>query len=101
MQFKLWTVVAASLGVRLHQTVTYNLQANGLCEWFHCSMKAGLRVSLPDENLLGLHSAPKEDLSVFGGRADFESAAEHDDGWSYNIGCLLLSSSCTPFTCFP
>lgn len=66
----LWNAVAESLGVSLHRTTAYNPQANGLCERFHRSMKAALRASLVDSSwvdrlpwvLLGLRSAPKEDL---------------------------------------
>ena len=43
----------------------YHPQANGLCEWFHCSLKAALWASLMDDgwvDMLGLRTAPKEDL---------------------------------------
>lgn len=33
---ELWTAVASSLGVQLHQMVVYNPRANGLCERFYC-----------------------------------------------------------------
>lgn len=67
---ELWTAVAVGLGVKLHGTMAYNPQGNGLCERFHRSMKAALRASLTDCNwidrlpwvMLGLCSAPKEDL---------------------------------------
>lgn len=67
---ELWTTVAENLGVKLHRTTAYHPQANGLCERFHRSMKAALRASLVDTSwvdrlpwvLLGLRSAPKEDL---------------------------------------
>ncbi|XP_051993051.1 LOW QUALITY PROTEIN: uncharacterized protein K02A2.6-like [Xyrauchen texanus] len=67
---ELWEAVAQSLGVKLHRTTAYHPQANGLCERFHRSMKAALRASLKDSNwvdklpwvLLGIRTAPKEDL---------------------------------------
>ncbi|KAJ8416451.1 hypothetical protein AAFF_G00357390 [Aldrovandia affinis] len=67
---ELWAEVARALGVRLHHTTAFHPQANGLCERFHRSMKAALRASLKDDSwtdrlpwvLLGLHTAPKEDL---------------------------------------
>ena len=67
---ELWNAVAGSLGVKLHRTTAYHPQANGLCERFHRSMKAALRASLKDSSwvdrlpwvMLGLRSAPKEDL---------------------------------------
>ncbi|KAL6490077.1 hypothetical protein MHYP_G00004220 [Metynnis hypsauchen] len=68
----LWNSVAQGLGVHLHRTTAYHPQANGLCERFHRSMKAALRASLRDEGwidrlpwvMLGLRSAPKEDLQA-------------------------------------
>uniref|UniRef100_A0A8C5DEF6 Gypsy retrotransposon integrase-like protein 1 n=1 Tax=Gouania willdenowi TaxID=441366 RepID=A0A8C5DEF6_GOUWI len=67
---EIWNVVARDLGVKLHRTTAYHPQANGLCERFHRSMKAALRASLVDGNwvdrlpwvMLGLRTAPKEDL---------------------------------------
>lgn len=32
---ELWTAVAEHLGVKVHRTIAYNPQGNGLCEWFH------------------------------------------------------------------
>lgn len=69
---ELWTAVAESLGMKLHRTTAYNPQGNGLCERFHRSLKAALRASLTDSNwadrlpwiMLGLRSAPKEDLQA-------------------------------------
>uniref|UniRef100_A0AAV2MFB0 Integrase catalytic domain-containing protein n=1 Tax=Knipowitschia caucasica TaxID=637954 RepID=A0AAV2MFB0_KNICA len=67
---ELWTSVAGSLGVKLHRTTAYHPQANGLCERIHRTMKGALWASLVDNSwvdrfpwvLLGLRSAPKEDL---------------------------------------
>ncbi|CAL9687999.1 unnamed protein product [Knipowitschia caucasica] len=67
---EVWNAVAGGLGVKLHRTTAYHPQANGLCERFHRSMKAALRASLTDGNwvdklpwvMLGLRTAPKEDL---------------------------------------
>ena len=71
---ELWNAVAGGLGVKLHRTTAYHPQANGLCERFHRSMKASLKASLKagltDGNwvdklpwvMLGLRTAPKEDL---------------------------------------
>lgn len=69
---ELWSSVAGSLGVAVHRTTAYNPKANGLCERFHRSLKAALRASLKDSSwvdrlpwvLLGLRSAPKEDLQA-------------------------------------
>ena len=69
---ELWNAVAEGLGVKLHRTTAYHPQANGLCERFHRSMKAALRASLINGNwidklpwvLLGLRTAPKEDLQA-------------------------------------
>lgn len=69
---EVWNAVAGGLGVKLHRTTAYHPQANGLCERFHRSMKAALCASLTDGNwvdklpwvLLGLRTAPKEDLQV-------------------------------------
>ena len=61
-----------SLGTQVHRTTAYHPQANGLCERFHRSLKAALRAALSDGNwvdrlpwvMLGLRSAPKEDLDA-------------------------------------
>lgn len=69
---ELWTAVAEVLGVKVHRTTAYNPQSNGLCERFHRDMKAALRASLTGADwadrlpwvMLGLRSAPKEDLQA-------------------------------------
>lgn len=66
----LWAAVVHNLGIKLHHTTSYHPQANGLREHFHRSMKSVLRAALKDDNrydwlplvLLGLRTAPKEDL---------------------------------------
>ena len=66
----LWTALSTLLGVQLHRTTAYHPQANGIVEHFHRQLKAALRARLTgpawmDELplvLLGLRSAPKEDL---------------------------------------
>ncbi|XP_077359637.1 uncharacterized protein LOC144005384 [Festucalex cinctus] len=67
---EVWNSIAEGLGFKLHRTSAYHPQANGLCERFHRSMKAALRAGLSDGNwvdklpwiMLGLRTAPKEDL---------------------------------------
>ncbi|XP_056128342.1 uncharacterized protein LOC130106298 [Rhinichthys klamathensis goyatoka] len=69
---ELWSAVAEVLGVKVHRTTAYNPQSNGLCERFHRDMKAALRASLTGSDwadrlpwvMLGLRSAPKEDLQA-------------------------------------
>ncbi|TWW75360.1 hypothetical protein D4764_13G0000220 [Takifugu flavidus] len=69
---KLWSSMARSLGTQVHRTTAYHPQANGLCERFHRSLKAALRAALSDDSwvdrlpwvMLGLCSAPKEDLDA-------------------------------------
>ena len=69
---ELWSGMAFSLGVQVHRTTAYHPQANGLCERFHRSLKAALRAALSNDRwserlpwvLLGLRSAPKEDLDA-------------------------------------
>ena len=66
----LWTSVSQSLGIQLHRTTAYHPQSNGLVERFHRTLKSSIKASLVDSNwidvlpwvLLGLRSAPKEDL---------------------------------------
>ena len=60
------------LGAKLHRTMAYHPQANGLVERFHRHLKATLKARLKDANwldmlpwvLLGIRTAPKEDLRI-------------------------------------
>ena len=68
----LWAEVGKLLGMKHHRTTSYHPQANGLVERFHRSMKASLRARLKGPDwinelpwvLLGLRTAPKEDLDT-------------------------------------
>ena len=68
----LWTAMANALGTQVHQTTAYHPQANGMVERFHRTLKAALRARLCGTNwidqlpwvLLGLRTAPKEDLKA-------------------------------------
>lgn len=54
---ELWSAMADSLGVKVHQTTAYHPQTNGMCEQLHESLKAALWGSLT-----GLRCAVREDL---------------------------------------
>ena len=92
------TAVAEGLGVKLHRTTAYNPQGTGLCERFHRSMKAALRASLTDSNwadrlpwvMLGLRSAPKEDLQA--------SAAELVYGQPLRVPGEFLPEAASPWS---
>ena len=68
----LWNAMATALGTEVHTTTSYHPQANGIVERFHRTLKASLRARLRGNNwidelpwvLLGLRSAPKEDLQA-------------------------------------
>jgi hypothetical protein len=67
---ELWTAMSNLLGTELHPTTAYHPQANGLIERHHRDLKAALKCRLAGPNwvdelpwvLLGLRTAPKEDL---------------------------------------
>ena len=67
---QLWASVAQFLGTRLHHTTAYHPQSNGLVERFHRHLKSALRARLSGPSwtrdlpwvLLGIRTAPKEDL---------------------------------------
>ena len=107
---ELWTAVAEVLGVKVHRTTAYNPQSNGLCERFHRDMKAALRASLTGSDwadrlpwvMLGLRSAPKEDLQASSARAGIRPASPRPRGVSSRchgpvVGCL--PSCCVPGCC--
>ena len=66
----LWTALNRLLGARMHRTTAYHPQANGIVERLHRQLKAALKARLTGPDwmdelplvLLGLRSAPKEDL---------------------------------------
>ena len=67
---ELWSCMSNLLGTDLHPTTAYHPQANGLIERNHRDLKASLKCRLNGPNwvdelpwvLLGLRTAPKEDL---------------------------------------
>ena len=67
---ELWSCMSNLLGTDLHPTTSYHPQANGLIERNHRDLKASLKCRLSGPNwvdelpwvLLGLRTAPKEDL---------------------------------------
>ena len=67
---ELWSCMSNLLGTDLHPTTAYHPQANGLIERNHQDLKASLKCRLNGPNwidelpwvLLGLRTAPKEDL---------------------------------------
>ena len=95
---ELWSTVAERLGVKLHRTTSYNPKGNGMCERFHRAMKASLRATLTDSNwidrlpwvMLGLRSAPKEDLQ--------SSSAELVFGQPLRVPGEFLPASSAPWS---
>ena len=69
----IWTSVSQSLGIQVHRTTAYHPQSNDLVERIHRTLKSSIKALLVDSNwidvlprvLLGLRSAPKEDLHAF------------------------------------
>ena len=67
---ELWSAMCNLLGTELHPTTAYHPQANGLVERSHRDLKASLKCRLNGANwldelpwvLLGIRTAPKEDL---------------------------------------
>uniref|UniRef100_A0AAV2MGT5 Integrase catalytic domain-containing protein n=1 Tax=Knipowitschia caucasica TaxID=637954 RepID=A0AAV2MGT5_KNICA len=114
---EIWNAVAGGLGVKLHRTTAYHPQANGLCERFHRSMKAALRASLTDGNwvdklpwvMLGLRTAPKEDLQslsaelVYGQalRVPGDFIPDATRPWSANEQRSSLREHCSPESRMP
>ncbi|XP_066958072.1 uncharacterized protein [Macrobrachium rosenbergii] len=64
---ELWAALTQLLGTKHHTTTSYNPEANGMVERFHCSLKASLTARCSGENwkdqlpwvLLGLRTAPR------------------------------------------
>ena len=69
---QLWTALSQRLGIHLHHTTAYHPQSNGLVERLHRHLKASLIARLKGSTwmdelpwvLLGIRTAPKEDLGV-------------------------------------
>ena len=67
----LWLGIAKSLGYTLHHTTAYHPQANGMVESFHRNLKEAMKARLVDNDwvlalpwvMLGIRTAPKEDLN--------------------------------------
>ena len=68
---RLWLGIAKSLGYTLHHTTAYHPQANGMVERFDRNLKEALKARLVDNDgvlalpwvMLGIRTAPKEDLN--------------------------------------
>lgn len=94
----LWSEIAESLGVKLHRTTAYHPQSNGLVERFHRSLKTSLKARLQAHNwideipwtLLGLRTAPKEDIGV--------SSAELVYGEALTVPGDFISSESQPWS---
>ena len=69
---KLWKDLNAALGTQTHFTTAYHAAANGMIERFHRPLKAALKCRLQTPSwtkqlpwvLLGLRTAPKEDIGA-------------------------------------
>ena len=67
----LWKELASLLSIKINNTTSFHPQCNGLVERFHRQLKASLKAKLKNNNwvdllplvLLGLRTAPKEDLN--------------------------------------
>ena len=67
----LWKELSSLLSIKINNTTSFHPQCNGLVERFHHQLKASLKAKLKNNNwvdllplvLLGLRTAPKEDLN--------------------------------------
>ena len=77
----LWSAVCSLLGIVHNKTTAFHPQANGMVERFHRQLKNSLRARLAAADwynhlpwvLLGLHSAPREDLASSAAEAVYGS----------------------------
>ena len=102
----LWDSISQLLGMKLHHTIAYHLQSNGLVERFHCHLKSALRACLKGPNWLGelswvllqIRAAPKEDLRcssaefVYGApltvSGNFIANQSHQEDHGFQLQCL-------------
>ena len=78
----MWNQLSILLGTKLHHTTAFHPQANGMVERFHRDLKAALRARLKGPNwadqlpwvLLGLRTAPREDLNASSAELVFGAA---------------------------
>ena len=67
----LWKELSSLISIKINNTTSFHTQCNGLVERFHRQLKASLKAKLKNNNwvdllplvLLGLRTAPKEDLN--------------------------------------
>ena len=76
-----WSGVCSSLGILASTMTSFHPQSNGMIDWFHCSLKSALRSRLagfdwflhPPLVLLGLRTAPKDDIGLSVSKAVYSS----------------------------
>ena len=98
---QLWNSISPLLGTKLHHTMAYHLQSNGLVERFHHHLKYALRACLTGPNwieelpwvLLGIRTAPKEDLGCSSAELVYGATLSVPGDFISNTGCELDHSS--------
>ncbi|KAJ8403961.1 hypothetical protein AAFF_G00343110 [Aldrovandia affinis] len=94
----------------LHCTTAYHPQANDLCARFHRSMKTTVRASLKDDSwcnrlpwvLLGIRTAPKEDLQSSSAELGYGQPLSSPMPWSASLQhSTHLSRADAPSLCPP